>query len=127
MAADQHKVLVVEDDDDLRLIFRSALALAGYAVQEAADGLDALRHIDSDPPDLIVLDLALPFLSGFAVQQEVAAHAHTRRVPIVIVTGSAQDLAHLQVACVLRKPVESSELLRTVRRCLASGAPFAGA
>lgn len=127
MTADQQTVLVVEDDDDLRSIFRSALALAGFAVQEAADGFDALRRLDSNPPDLVVLDLSLPIISGYIVQQEIAANAHTRRIPIVIVTGSNDDLSHLDVACVLRKPVHSTELIRTVRRCLASGAPLASA
>lgn len=127
MSAEQQKVLVVEDDDDLRFILRSALSLAGFAVQEAGDGLDALRRLDSNPPDLVVLDLTLPLLSGHAVRQEIAAHADTRRIPIVIVTGSAEDLSHLDVACVLRKPVESHQLVRTVRRCLAGGAPIASA
>jgi CheY-like chemotaxis protein len=126
MAAEQHHVLVVEDDDDLRLIYRSALSFSGFAVHEAGNGLDALRRIDSNPPDLVVLDLSLPGVSGLAVLQEIAAHAHTRFIPIVIVTGSAEDLSRLQVACVLRKPIEPSELVRAVRRGLVGGAPAAG-
>jgi DNA-binding response OmpR family regulator len=57
-------ILIVEDDTELRGIYRTALRVAGYGVQEAGDGYEALRAVDADPPDLVVLDLALPRLSG---------------------------------------------------------------
>jgi DNA-binding response OmpR family regulator len=119
-------VLIVEDDLLLSQLFKTALSLAGYEVRQASDGLHALREIDADPPALIVLDLSLPLVDGFAVRQEVAAHGHTRDIPIVIVTGSAQDLDALNVPCVLRKPVSPDQLVEAVRRCMASGAPGAG-
>lgn len=117
----ERRILVVEDDGDLRQIYRLALSFAGFSVQEAADGMDALRRLDSDPPDLIVLDLMLPDLSGLVVQQEVAAHAHTRNIPVVIVTGSTVALDHVDVSCVLRKPITPEQLIETVRKCLAVG------
>jgi DNA-binding response OmpR family regulator len=116
-----HDVLIVEDDLPLSQLYRTALGLAGFTVRQAADGLQALREIDADPPALIVLDLALPLVDGFAVHQEAAAHAHTRDIPIVIVTGSARDLDALNVPCVLRKPVPPDELVSVVRRCMADG------
>ena len=125
--AKRQTVLIVEDDADLRRMFRSALALEGYQVREASDGTHALRLIDEEPPDLVVLDLVLPLLGGLAVQQEIASHAHTRSIPIVIVTGSTMDLSDVEVPCVLRKPVTTDELVRVVRRCLAMGARGAGA
>jgi CheY-like chemotaxis protein len=120
-------ILVVEDDADLRRMFRTALALAGYDVREASDGTHALRLIDEDPPDLVVLDLLLPFLGGLAVQQEIASHAHTQSIPIVVVTGSNMNLDMLDVPCVLRKPVSPDELVRVVQHCLTIGARGAGA
>jgi CheY-like chemotaxis protein len=119
-------ILIVEDDAELRRMFRTALSLDGYSVVEAGDGLDALRQIEERPPDLIVLDLGLPTISGVGVQQEIAAHAHTREIPIVIVTGSTMALDHLDVACVLRKPVSPDELLKAVHNCLHAGAPGVG-
>lgn len=83
-------------------MYRIALIFAGYDVQEARGGFEALRRLDSDPPDLVVLDLLLPGVDGFAVRQELAAHAHTRNIPIMIVTGSGENLDHLDVACLLR-------------------------
>jgi DNA-binding response OmpR family regulator len=117
----RRRILIVEDDEDLRSLFRISLTLAGYDVQEAGDGLEALRQIDHSPPDLVVLDLMLPFLGGIVVQQEIATHVFTRDIPVVIITGSAKDLSGLDVACVLRKPVMPHELVRTVETCLVNG------
>jgi DNA-binding response OmpR family regulator len=123
----QHqRILVVEDNTDLRRMFRMALALAGYDVEEAGDGLDALRLVESRAPDLVVLDLVLHFLDGVSVRQELAACPVTSQIPVVIVTGSSIDTDPLDVACVLRKPVMPDELVNTVRRCLAQGAPASG-
>jgi CheY-like chemotaxis protein len=121
------RILIVDDDADLRRMFRLALTVAGYDVEEAGDGLDALQLVENNPPDLVVLDLVLRSLDGFSVQQELAARAFTRHIPIVVVTGSTLDTTSLDVACVLRKPVMPDDLVRTVAQCLASGASTAGA
>jgi len=114
-------ILVVEDDEDLRRLFRTALTLAGFDVVEAGDGMEALRWIDHSPPDLVILDLLLPRVSGLVVQQEIAAHAVTRNIPIVVITGSTITAHDLQVACFLRKPVSPDQLVDAVRNCLTSG------
>jgi len=119
----RRRILIVEDDADLRRMFRHALTFAGFDVQEVGDGLAALRAIEADRPHGIVLDLGLPLVSGHTVLQDVAAQAHTRQIPVVVVTGQPGDHDGLEVACVLRKPVSPDELVIVVRRCLASGAP----
>lgn len=120
--SERQTILVVEDDEDLRRLFRTALALAGYDVIEAGDGLEALQRIDGALPDLVVLDLVLPGMSGIVVQQELAAQALTRQIPVVVITGSAIDPSELQVACLLRKPISPDTLVEAVGNCLASGA-----
>ena len=122
MSERRQTVLIVEDDEDLRHLFRTALALAGYDVIEAGDGLEALRWIDQSPPDLVILDLLLPRISGLVVQQEITAQAVTRQIPIVVITGSTMAADDLDVACFLRKPVSPDQLIETVRSCLTSGA-----
>jgi DNA-binding response OmpR family regulator len=116
-------VLIVEDDHALRRMYRTALTLAGFEVIEADDGLAALHFVEYRTPDLVVLDLMLPTMSGLVVQQEIAAHAHTRNIPIVIVTGADLALDDVDVSCVLRKPVTPDALVDAVRSCLTSGAP----
>lgn len=116
------RILVVEDEDDLRRMYAASLSLAGFDVATAGDGFDALRHIEIDPPDLVLLDLGLPGVAGESVINELAAHAHTRDIPVVIVSGRSTITVAAQAACVLRKPVAPEELVRTVRACLGSGA-----
>lgn len=118
----QKRILIVEDNSDLRRMFKTALSLAGFDVDEAADGLEALRVVEERRPDLVVLDLVLRALDGLSVQQELAARATTANIPIVIVTGSTIDTDAVEVACVLRKPIMPDDLIRTVKQCLKNGA-----
>jgi DNA-binding response OmpR family regulator len=111
-------VLIVEDDPELRTLYRTTLSLEGYAVVAVEDGVDALRHIDVSPPDLLVLDLELPRLSGRDVQREVASHVTTRGIPIVVVTGDSAGVNRNDFACVLQKPIDLDSLVRAVERCL---------
>ena len=113
----QRSILIVEDDHELRRMFRHALSVAGYAVSETSDGISALRFIELLRPDLIILDLGLPLMSGLDVQREIAAHATTRNIIVVIVTGSADTLEGVAVDCVLRKPVSPDHLADVVQRC----------
>ena len=99
-------------------MYKSALTIAGFLVIAAGDGIDALRHIDLGGPDVVVLDLGLPRLGGRDVQRELAAHASTESVPIIVVTGEPGELDEADFNCVLRKPIDPHDLVRAVRRCL---------
>jgi DNA-binding response OmpR family regulator len=114
----RRRALVVEDDEDLRRVLRLALTFEGFDVVQATDGLEALRLIEKASPDIILLDLGLPGVSGHDVLSELSLRADLR-IPIVVVTASRERLDHLSVECVLRKPVKLDELIQTVRRCLA--------
>src|SRR5688572_12447030 len=115
----QRSILIVEDDHELRRMFRHALSVEGYAVSETADGINALRFVELLRPDMIILDLGLPLLSGIDVQREIAAHAQTRNILVVVVTGSAAALDDLGVTCVLRKPISPDHLIDVVAKCFA--------
>jgi DNA-binding response OmpR family regulator len=120
MTGELRIILVVEDDAPLRAMYRTALRMAGFYVNEASNGLEALRALDADPPDLVVLDLGLPIVSGYAVRTELAAQSHLRQIPVVVVTGNEPD-APLDVSCLLRKPVTGDDLVVAVNKCLAEG------
>jgi DNA-binding response OmpR family regulator len=119
------RILVVEDDADLRHLFSTHLALAGFSVESVQDGLAALWHIEQSPPDLLILDLGLPLMSGESVADELAASAQTRDIPVVVVTGQLSALPPSHAACVLWKPVALEHLVATVRRCLQQSALLA--
>jgi DNA-binding response OmpR family regulator len=110
------KVLIVEDDPVLCTFYRSALQIAGYVVVTADDGISALRQIDGGVPEALVLDLGLPRLSGRDVGREVAHHLP--QLPIVVVTGSAEEIDPDEFACVLRKPITAVALIDAVEDCL---------
>jgi CheY-like chemotaxis protein len=112
------RLLVVEDDPDLRAVYSSTLRIAGFDVESCADGLDALHHIENHPPELVVLDIGLPRISGRTVYEEVASSPRTRRLPIVVVTGDPGDLRETRWLCILRKPVDLDALITTVQQCL---------
>jgi CheY-like chemotaxis protein len=116
--SERQTILIVEDNEDLRRLFRTALAFAGYDVMEAGHGLEALQRIDQGLPDLVILDLVLPDMSGVVVRQELAAQAITRQIPIVVITGSAIEPGDLDVACLLRKPITPDQLIQAVQKCL---------
>ena len=120
-------ILIVEDDVPLRTMWRTALRLEGFDVVEAGDGIEALRLIEVSPPDLVLLDLGLPHVDGISVRQDIAAQVFSRNIPVVVVTGSTQDLSYLDVNCVLRKPVTVDQIVRVVHRYIQSTAPSLGA
>ena len=113
------KILVVEDDPQLRELYRNALRTAGYAVVAVEDGVDALRQIEYSMPALVVLDLALPRVGGRDVHRELKARPETRNIPVIVVSGTDMaDVDAKQFAYVLRKPCDPERLVDAVDQCM---------
>lgn len=115
-----HRLLFVEDDDNIRLALRLALEDEGYEVIEAPDGASGIRLFGETAPDLVLLDLRLPDVSGFDVCRQLRAHSLT---PIIMVT--AQTDTHDLVAGLeagaddyVTKPVVTKELAARIRAAL---------
>ena len=117
MVKQKRVILLVEDDADLRAMFRTALMVSGFDVREARDGYDALAMLEHGGTDLMVLDLRMPRVDGLDVLADI--RARQERLPVVVVTASADDLSNLDVDCILRKPVTPEKLIATVGECLA--------
>jgi two-component system, OmpR family, response regulator len=111
-------ILLVEDDEPLRRMMSIALRFASFETREARSGMEALTILDRWHPDLVVLDLLLPGIDGFAVQQELANHPGTQKLPVVVITASQLPLDGVDVACILRKPFTMDELLAAIQSCL---------
>jgi CheY-like chemotaxis protein len=89
-------VLVVDDEETMRLLCRVNLAASGIEVLEAADGATGLELAKSERPDLILLDVMMPGLDGWQVARRLAADPATREIPVVFLTARAGHEDRLQ-------------------------------
>jgi CheY-like chemotaxis protein len=115
-------ILVVDDDQDIRDTLLDVLADAGYSVRVAADGSEALEVLGhGDLPSLILLDLMMPGMDGFAFRQAQASDPRLASVPVVIVSASAnlaRDAKRLGATGYIQKPMRLDAVLREVEsRC----------
>jgi two-component system alkaline phosphatase synthesis response regulator PhoP len=88
----RHKILVVEDEADIRELLRYSLTQEGYAVEEAADGAEALDRIARRAPDLVLLDLMLPRMSGLELCRKLRASSETAQMPVIVVTAKSAEV-----------------------------------
>ncbi|MFL9911471.1 ATP-binding protein [Paraburkholderia sp. RL17-337-BIB-A] len=115
------RVLVVEDDGEVRAMLVECLRMLGYTVTEAADGQAGLNRLQDDNPDLLVVDFAMPGMNGIDVI--AAARKMREDLPVILATGYADvDISGLAVkrCTILRKPFQLDDLARTVRLGLAA-------
>jgi two-component system cell cycle response regulator len=120
-------VLVIDDQDDERAIQRAMLSHIGYEVREASNGEAGLHTAVETPPDLILLDVAMPRMDGFSVCRALRANPHTADVPILLFTasvvGNLEEQADQAGATgVLTKPVDPRKVAAEVRRLIGSPA-----
>ncbi len=87
------RILVVDDEADVRDFLKTALDDAGFIVETAVDGLDALEKVRRNPPDLVSLDLVMPRHSGARFYRELQKDRELSSIPVLIVTGHARDEA----------------------------------
>ena len=123
--ATAHKVLVVDDDRDIRETMVDALEDEGYEVIAAGDGVAALELLRNQAaiPSVILLDLMMPRMNGVELSQEIAQVERWAQIPIIVVSADAQGQARaatMGAAAYLRKPMKLRELFSTVARVLAS-------
>jgi two-component system OmpR family response regulator len=114
------KVLLVEDDEAARAMYTTALRMEGFQVRAAADGVTALRMVESFEPDVVILDLKLPMASGFDVLKDLRA-THLR-LPVIAVSGHEPGLERAKRSpeffAALRKPFDPHDLVTVTRRAL---------
>lgn len=111
-----HTILLAEDDQDLQDVLQKLLEADGYDVIPARTGKQALEYLSVDslsPPDLVILDLMLPLVTGWQVLKTIQHDPNLAKVPVVVVTATSRDRP-TGVAAFLRKPLEVEVLLETL-------------
>jgi DNA-binding response OmpR family regulator len=119
----RRKVLVVEDDPDQLEVTRLSLKAAGFAIGTAANGIDALKKARTVSPDLILLDVMMPGLDGFAVCETLRGNPATASIPILMLTGLCSHISQLVAfesgaTDYLIKPFHPEELVSKVEKLM---------
>ena len=123
-------VLVVDDEPDIALICRMALQLAGFTVDERYSGTEALAYLAEQTPDVVLLDLRLPDLSGWDVVDRLRESGRLPDLNVVVFSAHASaGRAAVEAGCAgfVSKPFTPDELVRAVRAAAAEAPPATGA
>ena len=117
------KILLVDDEEDIRTTLGRRIAAGGYALESAADGSEALKKAESSRPDLILMDVMMPGMDGYEVCARLQSGKLTAAIPVLFLTalGHEQDQAKafsLGAVDYLVKPVDERTLLDKIGACL---------
>lgn len=112
-------VLVVDDDAWMRSVLADLLPAEGYKVEEASDGANGIRLAKADRPDVVILDLAMPELSGVEVLRELKSDSGTTNIPVIIFSAYASQLPAdcvPRAEAVIEKPIDLTDLIDQIGR-----------
>ncbi|MEP7335107.1 MAG: response regulator [Actinomycetota bacterium] len=123
MATAQRKILIVEDDADIRGLLTLRLRQRSYDTSVATDGMTALVVARREQPDLVVLDLGLPAGDGFSVMERMRAITTLTDVPVVVITArdaatNREKAEAFGAAAFVEKPIDFDQLLETIAAVL---------
>jgi len=122
------KILVVDDEPDVVSMVERTLRAEGFDVITAYDGIGALDVVASEKPDLILLDIMMPMISGYEVCEQIKSNPQTQHIPIVCISSAHTPDARAQslragAATLVTKPFMPSELIAQIRRHLPQSEP----
>ena len=117
------KVLIVDDEAMTRDLLRMMLAPVGFVVTEAQDGADALAQINSDPPDVVLLDVMMPNMDGIAVCKTLRANPTTVNLPVIMLSAkthfnAVEDGLNAGANKYLSKPIGRKALISSINELL---------
>jgi two-component system cell cycle response regulator DivK len=122
--ATRARILLIEDNEDNRIIYRSMLEFSGYEVLEAVDGQEGIDLARAELPQVILMDISLPVVDGWDATRILKADQNTKHIPIIAVTAHAlasDQVKAFEAGCdsYLAKPVEPRAVLNEVEKMLA--------
>jgi two-component system sensor histidine kinase/response regulator len=117
------KIMAVDDENDVLLVIKTALQGEGFKVVTASSGPEALEKIPVEQPDLVILDIMMPGMSGFEVLEKLKADGATARIPVIMLTGLSErgkirEALASGTDYYIVKPFEFEELLTRVNAAL---------
>ena len=131
MSEERRKILAVDDDPDILKAISMMLEAAGYEIVTAGNGVEGIEKAESERPDLILLDVMMPEMDGFAACEKLKSSPETQEIPVVLLTAVADHVTRTKypVDGVIRaeadeylpKPVKSQDLLQVVSSLIGGG------
>jgi len=113
------KILIVDDEKDLRIFLRTFLEEEGYTTITAADGSEALDIVKKEIPDVITLDLQMPKDTGTDFYRKMHRDENLRHIPIIVISGlSGRHLAINKPFAVFDKPIDKNKIIEAVKTAL---------
>jgi two-component system phosphate regulon response regulator PhoB len=117
------RILVAEDEDDLRKVLAARLAASGHEVVEACDGFEAVRRVREQQPDLVILDNLMPRMNGVDACAKIKSDPATRALPVILVTASPNLVEAPADAApvadrIFVKPYDYGEMLQAIGELL---------
>lgn len=125
--ASEKRILVVDDEPDIRNFLATCLEDVGFIVETAFDGVDALEKVEVFSPDLMTLDMVMPRMPGIKVLRELRKHEKWYKLPVIIITAHAHDdlgsdqmnkfmayTANVRPKVIMEKPISPTNLTKTV-------------
>ena len=116
------RVLLVDDDSDIRNVYSEVLKNEGFEVVEAADGKTCLNCLISSNIDIVVLDIMIPIVNGFDVLQKIRQNPKTEKLPVIIITNLADEMGMANklgaTAFLIKSEINPNQLISKVKNIL---------
>ena len=124
----QKRILIVDDEPDIRLILRSILESYGYQCDEANNGVEALERIKASDYSVVLLDYSMPLMNGLKLLEKVGQASWIVRPHMIMITANSDELLRKQAlnagaAAVLAKPFDLEQVLFAIARTIQNGQP----
>ena len=116
------KILLVEDEPELRAALRVRLTASGFTCEAVSNGKEALTVLSRWQPDMVIADLLMPEMDGYALCRHIRANAQWKNLPVLVLSAvprhAIEQQEELQADRIMPKPFDSGELLKTIRELL---------
>ncbi|MBU4343095.1 MAG: response regulator [Candidatus Omnitrophica bacterium] len=121
--ADQKKILIIDDEEDLRKMLKIRLEQEGFNIVQANDGDVGLKTAEQEVPDMIIMDIMMPNMDGYSCLKEVRSLPKTKDIPILMLSGKEEEkvrdlFAFQKISGYIEKPFELDDLVVKVREIL---------
>ena len=124
MKKSKKKILIAEDEEDIVFVLKTAREEKNYEAIQAYDGKETLKKVTEEKPDLILLDIMMPGMDGYAVNQKLKQNPATKNIPVIVITGKPHiremlgDLKKAGIFAYFEKPFMIDDLFKKIENAL---------